>query len=100
MGSRQRSIAARHGLVLIFALLAASCANSTVQVSGGGPQPTAGAPGGSALGVLLLFGFAASYESYSGPERVPVAPLERSRRVLEADCTKPIEDWSANLKCR
>lgn len=30
--------------------------------------------------------------------RVP--ELEPSRRVMEHDCTKPIEDWSANIKCK
>ena len=100
MGSDPRPIAARYALVLLFSILTASCANTSVQVSGGGPVPTASAPGSSALGVLMLFGFAASYESSSGSARMPVAPLDPSRRVLEADCTKPIEDWSANLKCR
>ena len=100
MGSDKRSIAARNRLVLILAVLAAGCANTSVSVSGGGPLPTASAPGSSALGVLMLFGFAASYESSKGSARTPVAPLDPSRRVLEADCTKPIEDWSANLKCR
>jgi hypothetical protein len=35
------------------------------------------------------------------PERgsgVPV--LDESRRVVEQDCTRPIADWSANLKCK
>jgi hypothetical protein len=27
-------------------------------------------------------------------------PLDPTRRVVEHDCTKPIEDWSANLRCR
>ena len=113
MGSRQGSIAARHGLAFLLALLAAGCANTSVQVSSGGPQPTAGAPGSSPLGALLLFGFAASYESYNNgvryranpfeamsPAGVRPPPLEPARRVLEVDCTKPIEDWSANLRCR
>ena len=26
--------------------------------------------------------------------------MDGSRRVHEQDCTKPIKDWSANLKCR
>ena len=28
------------------------------------------------------------------------AEMEPSRRILDHDCTKPIEDWSANLKCK
>jgi hypothetical protein len=31
--------------------------------------------------------------------RIPPAMLV-DRLVAEQDCTKPIEDWSANLKCR
>jgi len=35
---------------------------------------------------------------YRGTERAPeLAPV---RRVNEQDCTRPIEDISANLKCR
>ena len=30
----------------------------------------------------------------------PVPQSDPSRRVLEQDCTRPIEDPSANLKCR
>jgi len=31
---------------------------------------------------------------------MPAPQLDPSRRVLEQDCTRPIEDRSANLKCR
>jgi hypothetical protein len=30
----------------------------------------------------------------------PPPPLDPERRVNEQDCTKPIEDWSANLRCK
>lgn len=113
MGSCQRSIAARRGLALALALLASGCANTSVQVSGGGPQPTLSTSGGSPLGALVLLGFLASYESYNNgthyranpfdalsPAQPVPAPLDPARRVLEADCTRPIADWSANLKCR
>ena len=30
----------------------------------------------------------------------PAPEMQRDRLVAEQDCTKPIEDWSANLKCR
>jgi hypothetical protein len=30
----------------------------------------------------------------------PAPELDGSRRVNEQDCSKPIRDWSANLKCR
>ena len=30
----------------------------------------------------------------------PAPEMMLDRKVAEQDCTKPIEDWSANLKCR
>jgi hypothetical protein len=30
----------------------------------------------------------------------PLPELDPKRRVVEQDCSKPIEDPSANLKCR
>jgi hypothetical protein len=30
----------------------------------------------------------------------PAPKMLGERTVAERDCTKPIEDWSANLKCR
>src|SRR5262249_62059553 len=111
MGSRQRSIAARNGLVLLFVLFAAGCANSSVQVSSGS-SPTAGASGSSVFGALMLIGFMVSSEEdyrngfrvranpFDGFAPAPLPPLDPERRVQEVDCTKPIEDWSANLKCR
>jgi hypothetical protein len=30
----------------------------------------------------------------------PAPDMVSERAVAERDCTKPIEDWSANLKCR
>lgn len=37
---------------------------------------------------------------YDWRGRRPVPPLAPDRRVHEQDCSKPIEDPSANLKCR
>lgn|SRR5689334_5726832 len=114
MGSRSRPIAARRGLIALAVLALAGCASSNVQISAGGPQPTVNAPGSSALGTVVLLGFIAGmgYESYKdgvhyranpfdAMRPTPLRPpLDPGRRVLEADCTKPIEDWSANLRCR
>jgi hypothetical protein len=56
--------------------------------------------GGSSAAALLgiaLFAVAAS----SGERPAQNAPeLDAARRVNEQDCSKPIKDWSANLKCR
>jgi hypothetical protein len=53
----------------------------------------------------VLFAIAVlSGASYHSDREMP--PLQRApemdpaRRVVEHDCTKPIEDGSANLKCR
>jgi hypothetical protein len=97
MGSHQGSIAARYGIAVALALAGAGCANTHVQLSAGG-QPAMGAPGNTPLGALLLLGFIVSSESHNG--WAPPPPLDPARRVLEQDCTKPIADWSANLRCR
>lgn len=102
MGRGTRSLATRHGmtrtLVLALALLAASCGGSSnVQVSTGG---TVRAQGSSTFGGVLTVGVlgAMVYSESHNTSRAP--ELDASRRVLEADCSKPIEDWSANLRCR
>jgi len=114
VGSRPRSIAARYGLALLWGLLS-GCANSNVQLSTGGTQPVVQAQGNSTLGGLFAIGLLAgfAYQSEQDGTRVRANPfdafsmspppppaLDPSRRVLEADCTRPIEDWSANLRCR
>jgi hypothetical protein len=76
--------------------------------------PTFGVQGGSTLGGLIAIGVlgALAYESERGlsyranpfdafsMSPPPPPPLDPSRRVLEQDCTQPIADWSANLRCR
>ena len=41
--------------------------------------------------------FSSFYEFNSPP---PPAPLDPNRKVIEQDCSKPLEDPTANLKCR
>ena len=112
MGSDPRSTATRHWLILALALVCAGCANSNVQV--GGPRTTLNAGGSSFIGVVALVGLAvASQETWSNgvhyranpfdalaPVPVALPPLDPERRVQEVDCTKPIADWSANIRCR
>jgi hypothetical protein len=117
MGSRIGPIATRYGLAALAALALAGCANSNVQVSGGGPQPTVNAQGNTALGRFVLLAFVAGigYESYKDGTRyranpfdalqpgltpLPPPPLDPARKVLEQDCTQPIIDWSVNLRCK
>src|SRR5690349_23871125 len=114
MGRRPRSIAARYGLVAALVLAVAGCASSNVQVSGGGPQPTVNTAGNTPLGRIVLIAFIAGigYESYKDGTHYRANPfdafsmsppppsLDPTRKVSEQDCTQPIVDWTANLKCR
>jgi len=112
------------GLALVLALLLAGCGgHGNVRVNSGGAP--AGSPGGTSLyvqsgtsnfGTLLAIGVLLGMSYGSGreledtyradrppfasgtPVRVP--ELDPSRRVVLHDCTKPIEDWSANFKCK
>jgi hypothetical protein len=47
-----------------------------------------------ALFALGMIGVASGILPFYGPEMDP------DRRVAERDCTRPIEDYSANLRCR
>ena len=114
---------ARRWLAALLCALFAGCssqANVRAGLSGGagaqagstsaGSQVTAQIESGSILGMLLAVGLLAAV--WYGDERerygsgafpgasAPVPPLDDSRRVNEQDCTRPIEDGAANLKCR
>ena len=99
---------------VLCASLAAGCGHVRINSNSGGPPVAAPAAGTSvssgsvginirhgsdlsaALALGLLVGIAYGTEH---PQRyVPV--MDPSRTVREQDCTKPIEDWSANLRCR
>lgn len=96
-------------LALSLALLAAGCGgHANVQIASSGTPATGTSSGGSvsinssprsAIGALIVIGTLVGIAH--GSERTMPAPqLDESRRVLEQDCTRPIEDWSLNLKCR
>jgi len=117
-------------LVLLLYVQLAGCAYSAATLStstAAAGSVTAGttavgaevAAAGSGAGAIALFAVAAammmtaSTESASGTTTYNANPfaamdstsrrppeLDASRRVHEQDCTKPILDWSANLKCR
>jgi len=121
---------ARHGMMRAFALslavLLAGCSgHSNVQLASNtvpaGGVSTGGAvqvQSNSALGVLLAIGvlMGASYASdrqreadglgYRSNALLPsqdsvLAPaMNAGRSVNVQDCTRPIVDWSANLRCR
>lgn len=91
--------------VMLGVLLAGCSGHANVQanssnVSSGG---SVNIPGRSSVSTLLsiVFLVGVSYEGERGmPQPVRVPEMDPSRRVLEHDCSKPIEDWSANLKCK
>ena len=114
------------GAILSLALLAPGCGgHSNVQLSSSGSPSTGVSTGGSVhvqgrstFGALLAIGIlaGASYGSdrqddvYGArytpspfspmPPSVRVPELDASRTVHEQDCSKPIENRTANLKCR
>ncbi len=64
--------------------------------SGGAAQLQAN---GSGAAALLAVGILAAVAA-TQPSAAPAPQLAPGRRVNEQDCTKPIADPAANLKCR
>jgi hypothetical protein len=91
-------------VALVLASLLVGCAHTSVGINSSGTaaggttsvsaQVTAGASGAAAVALFAIAAVAIHGTSQPAPE------LDLSRRVNEQDCTKPIKDWSANLKCR
>ena len=114
------------GVALACALLVAGCGgNSYVQFSSSGSPATGVSSGGSVyaqgssteaavFALIMLLGASylseQSYEGYGTPYRSmpyvpppsyrPVPALDPARSVNEQDCSRPIENWSANLRCK
>jgi len=90
--------------IVPICILIAGCSHGTTS---GGTAISSSSAGlsvqatGSSAAALIGLGIAGAviYRSEaSGTERAPeLAPV---RKVNEQDCTRPIEDLSANLKCR
>ena len=104
-------------VVLPLALLSAGCGgHANVQIQGSGVPGLATVPagtavgggslgasiqGGSAAGALLAIGLLGA-TVFSQSDRLPHRPpaLDPARTVNEQDCSRPIENPSANLKCK
>ena len=90
-------------LVVAFAVLAAGCASHT-RISAGeggaaGVRVGADVHSGSAVGAVIAIGVLGAIYG-SGSERSGPPALLEGRTVREQDCTRPIENPSANLRCR
>jgi hypothetical protein len=108
--------ACAHAAVSVSTSTATAGAVTTGTTAVGGQVAAAS----SGAGAIVLFGvmaamMTASEMSASGtttynanpfaaidgsPSSRRLPELDTSRRVHEQDCTRPITDWSANLKCR
>ncbi len=75
----------RIGAASLLTLLCSGCAIGVATSSGVA----------TVVNAVFLIGVS-SGSSYVGP----LPELDPDRRVIEQDCSKPIEDSSANLKCR
>ena len=90
--------------------LAGCGGHSNVAVNSAGSPSTGVSSGGSVsvqgsstLGKVLAIGVlvgASAYGDRVAPPAPPAPAMDPSRRVVERDCTQPIDDWSANLRCR
>jgi len=127
MGRSEGQAGARDGmnrfLALIVAVLAVGCAHSNVSLNssgfaGGGNTAVGGQVSAAGSGAAAVALFAIAIVAIHGREissgdtttrgnpfdaiapAKPAPALDESRRVNEQDCSKPIRNWSANLKCR
>lgn len=101
---------------LVLALLIAGCSHTSVMVSSGGSTTTSygsasvGISGGGSsvawalIGIGLiaaeLAGRRAGESTQPAVASQPSRALDQRRNVNEQDCSQPIKDWSANLKCK
>ncbi|MDH4175788.1 MAG: hypothetical protein OEV97_18800 [Betaproteobacteria bacterium] len=103
---------------MLIAVLLSACSHTSVQMSSGSGTTTvstgvsvnySGSGSGSAaawalIGIGLIAAeyarSAAARERGLEPERAAPRGLDATRQVNEVDCTRPIENWSANLKCK
>jgi hypothetical protein len=104
------------GPALALVLLIAGCSHASVRVDSGGGVTTTrtgvsvGYSGHGSAAVWALIGIGLIAAEYGGsaaarerglePECAGARELDAARQVNEQDCSKPIRDWSANLRCR
>lgn len=112
MGRSEGQAGARDGMnrfiALVFAVLVVGCAHSNVSLNSSGSsasgtttmsgQVSAGGSGAAAVALFAIAAVAIHATPITSPQ--PAPELDGSRRVNEQDCSKPIRNWSANLKCK
>ncbi len=93
----------RH-LAVLLCVLAAGCASHTqVSVGAGSASGTylgIDIQSGSAVGAIVAIGVLGATIYGQGSDTADPPPLAGNRVVREQDCTRPLEDPSANLRCR
>jgi len=80
------------------------CGCNHVQLNGGSLYVAAGPAAVAVVGAAVLAANIDARNDFSAGTALtlstPAPAMVADRTVGEQDCTKPIEDWSANLKCR
>jgi hypothetical protein len=89
--------AMRAACLLLLLPFASGC--NYVLVSGGTLYVSTGPAVASMATVGALVANVDARNNFPAPSG-PAPEMLGERAVAERDCTKPIEDWSANLKCR
>jgi len=91
---------------LAMVLVLTACTHASVRMSTDGTTTTtgtsvsAGYSGHGSAGFWALIGIGLMAAEVGGGAAARERGLDATRQVNEVDCTKPIENWSANLKCR
>jgi hypothetical protein len=103
------SLATRRGIAAALLIALAGCGGHR-HVQASSNSPAAPAPGGglsvsgsvhsSTINTLIVLGLLLGIYQAGEPEPMQSGVPDPSRRVAEQDCTRPLEDASANLRCR
>lgn len=99
-------------IIAALALVLGGCANHAQVTGGTGSvsfQVNSSRAALIAVGILAIVSEHEREQGYSHSNPLTafdpaagraVPPMDATRKVHEQDCSKPIEDWSANLRCR
>ncbi len=101
---------------VFLAILLGACTHASVRYDSGGGTTTTrtsvsiGYSGSGSVAAWALIGIGLIAAQQAGsqsarerglePQAAPAQPMDAQRQVNEVDCTKPIANWTANLKCK